>query len=324
VVKNSENKIMKAIRVHQFGGPEVMKLEEIPDLKPTPDQVLVRIRAIGVNPVDTYIRAGAYDPKPTLPYTPGKDAAGEVVGTGKRVYITGSVTGTYADHALCNRTDVHPLPQKLSFEQGAAIGVPYATAFRALFQRAQAKTGETVLIHGGSGGVGTAAIQLARNAGLTVIATAGTDEGIELTKKLGAHHVLNHRKPDYLAEISTITKGGGVNVILEMLANVNLGKDLTVLAMGGRISVIGSRGPVEINPRDAMRRDADIRGVMLGNASPEDRAQIFAGLGAAFENGSLTPIVGKTFRLAEAANAHEEVMKPGAHGKIVLTTDGHR
>ena len=312
---------MKAIRVHQFGGPEVMKLETIPDLKPTGNQVLVHIRAVGVNPVDTYIRAGSYDPKPQLPYTPGKDAAGEVVGSGKRVYISGAVTGAYADHALCNPNDVHPLPEKLSFEQGASIGVPYATAFRALFQRAQAKTDETVLIHGGSGGVGTAAIQLARNAGMKVIATAGTAEGIELTKKLGAHHVLNHRNPDYLAEIPKITNGRGVDVILEMLANVNLGKDLMVLAMRGRIAIIGSRGPVEINPREAMRRDADIRGVMLGNASVEERMRIFTELDLGFHVGTLTPIVGKTMPLADAAKAHEEVMKPGAHGKIVLKPD---
>ncbi|MDB6059825.1 MAG: Zn-dependent oxidoreductase, NADPH:quinone reductase, partial [Verrucomicrobiales bacterium] len=309
---------MKAIRVHQFGGPEVMKLEEVPNMQPSDGEVLVRIRAVGVNPVDTYILAGSYDPKPTLPYTPGKDAAGEVVGTGERVYITGSVTGANADHALCKSFDVHPLPKRLSFEQGAAVGVPYATAYRALFQRARAIAGETILIHGGSGGVGTAAIQLARNAGMVVIATAGTDEGIELTKKLGAQHVLNHRKPDYLNEIAKITSGRGVDVILEMLSNVNLGKDLTVLAMSGRISVIGSRGPVEINPRDAMKRDADIRGVMLGNATAADRAEIFAALGAGFENGTLTPIVGKILPLAEAAKAHEEVMKPGAHGKIVL------
>jgi NADPH2:quinone reductase len=312
---------MKAIRVHQFGGPEVMKLEEVPDLKPAGNQVLVRIRAVGVNPVDSYNRSGSYDPKPTLPYTPGKDAAGEVVGSGKRVYITGTVTGAYADHALCNASDVHPLPDKLSFEQGAAIGVPYATAYRALFQRARACPGETVLIHGGSGGVGTAAIQIARNGGMIVIATAGTEEGIALAKKLGAHHVLNHRKADYLAEIPQITRGHGINVVLEMLANVNLGKDLEVLAFGGRIAVIGSRGPVEINPREAMRRDADIRGVMLGNALPEERLQIFAALGAGFENGTLVPIVGKKMPLSEAAKAHEEVMKPGAHGKIVLATD---
>jgi NADPH:quinone reductase len=309
---------MKSIRVHQFGGPEVMKLGEVPNMQPSDGQVLVRIRAVGVNPVDTYIRAGTYDPKPTLPYTPGKDAAGEVVGTGQRVYMTGAITGTYADHALCNATDVHPLAERLSFEQGAAIGVPYATAYRALFQRAQAKSGETVLIHGGSGGVGTAAIQLARNAGMIVIATAGTEDGIELTKKLGAHHVLNHRNADYLSEIATITHGRGVDVILEMLSNVNLGKDLTVLAMRGRVAVIGSRGAVEINPRDAMKREADVRGVMLTTATEEERKQMFAALGAGFENGTLTPVLGKSFPLAEAAKAHEEVMTPGAYGKITL------
>jgi len=312
---------MKAICIHQFGGPEVMKLEEVPNTRPSSDQVLVRIRAVGINPVDTYIRAGSYDPKPTLPYTPGKDAAGEVVGTGARVYITGSLTGAYAEYAICNSADVHPLPGRLSFEQGAAIGVPYATAYRSLFQRASAVAGETVLIHGGSGGVGTAAIQLARNAGLTVIATAGTAEGIELTKRLGAHYVLNHRALDYLSEIAKITHGKGVDVIVEMLANVNLGKDLTVLAMHGRICIVGSRGPVEINPRDAMKRDADIRGVMLGNATAQERLQIFAALGAGFENGTLTPIVGKIFALGEAAKAHEAVMQSGAQGKIVLKTD---
>jgi NADPH2:quinone reductase len=312
---------MKAIRVHQFGGPEVMKLEDVPDLKPAPGQVLVRIRAVGINPVDTYIRSGNYDPKPNLPYTPGKDAAGEVVGSGARVYITGTTTGAYAEYALCQTADVHPLPERLSFEQGAAIGVPYATAYRALFQRAGAISGETVLIHGASGGVGSAAIQLARSAGLTIIGTAGTPEGIDLVRKMGAHHVLNHRSPDYLRDVMKITNGAGVNIVLEMLANVNLGKDLTVLAMFGRVIVIGSRGPVEINPRDVMRRDADIRGVMLANATPQERTQIFENLDTGFEAGTLMPIIGKTFPLAEAAKAHEAVMQSGAYGKIVLKAE---
>src|SRR5437773_1389936 len=179
---------MKAIRVTQFGGPEVLKLETVPDPKPAKGQVLVRVHAAGVNPVDTYIRSGSYT-NLSLPYTPGKDAAGIIEAKGDatdqfplgdRVYTSGSITGTYAELTLCDAADVHPLPKQISFAQGAALGVPYATAYRALFHRAEARAGETVLIHGASGGVGLAAVQFARSAGLTVIGTAGSDGGSKL------------------------------------------------------------------------------------------------------------------------------------------------
>src|SRR5215510_6788617 len=155
---------MKAIRVHEFGGLEVLHLEEVPTPQPGSGLVLVRMHATGVNPVETYIRAGTYARLPALPYTPGNDAAGvvEEVGadasefkTGDRVYTSGSVTGTYAEFALCKKEQVHPLPANVSFAQGAAIGTPYATAYRGLLQRATVKPGETVLVHGASGGVGT-------------------------------------------------------------------------------------------------------------------------------------------------------------------------
>ena len=175
---------MKAIRVHQFGDPEVMHLEELPDPRPGPGQVVVRVKAVGVNPVDTYIRTGTYT-QPPLPYTPGLDAAGIVesagegvkqVRPGDRVYLAGSLSGTYAERALCETSHVQPLPQAVSFSQGAGVSVPYATAYRALFHRAKAVPGEVVLIHGASGGVGLAALQIARAAGLTVIGTTGTDQ----------------------------------------------------------------------------------------------------------------------------------------------------
>jgi NADPH2:quinone reductase len=312
---------MKAIRVHQFGGPEVLRWEDVPDPKPRSAQVLIRARAVGVNPVETYLRSGA-NPKLALPYTPGGDAAGEVVAgarpAGTRVYTSGSVSGAYAELILCAAADVHPLPEGITFAQGAAINIPFATAYRALFQRARLAPGECVLIHGGSGGVGTAAIQLARNAGLRVIATAGTAKGEELLRQLGAHHVVNHRKPDYLQEVMDLTEGRGVDAILEMLANVNLGKDLGILALNGRVVVIGSRGKVEIDARDTMMRDADIRGMMLFNASPKEKASIHAALGAGLANGTLSPVICREFPLAEAAQAHELIMQPGAHGKIVL------
>jgi NADPH2:quinone reductase len=302
---------MKAIRVHQFGGPEVMRLEEIPDLRAGSGQVLVRVRAAGVNPVDTYIRSGAYGNMYPLPYTPGIDAAGIIEATGERVYLSGSVTGTYAELAVCERSQVHPLPDSLSFSQGAAINVPYATAYRALFQKAMAKPGETVLVHGASGGVGVAAIQLAAAAGCNVIGTAGSERGLALVREQGAHQVLDHRKPDYL-------NGVEANVILEMLANVNLGKDFTALAKFGRVVVIGSRGEVQVAPREIMRRDATVYGMLLFNMPAEEKVCVHAALAEGFNSGKLRPVVGKEFPLAEAGLAHEAVMQPGAYGKIVL------
>src|SRR5262249_47157693 len=321
---------MKAIRVSAFGGPEVLQSEDMPTPKSGPDEMLVRIHATGVNPVETYIRAATYARLPELPYTPGNDGAGvvEQVGAdvtefkaGDRVYTAGSLTGTYAEVALCRKEQVHPLPANVSFAQGAAIGTPYATAYRGLLQRAVAKPGETVLVHGASGAVGTAAVQLARADGLRVFGTAGSDQGLKLAREQGAHEVFDHRAPDHFEEVMKATGGRGVDIIVEMLANVNLGKDLKILAKGGRVVIIGSRGPVEINPRDTMQRDADIRGTILPNTPLVEMASIHAGLVAGLENGTLRPVIGKEFALAETAEAHRAVMAPGALGKIVLVAD---
>ena len=318
---------MKAIRVHQFGGPEVLRLEDVPDPKPSAGQVVVRIGAAGVNPVETYVRAGAYARVPSLPYTPGSDAGGtiESVGPngsrfkpGDRVYVGGSLTGTYAELALCDERSVYPLPSTASFAQGAAMHVPYATAYRALFNRAHALGGETVLIHGASGGVGIAAVQLARAAGLYVVGTAGSGRGKKLVADEGAHKVLDHTAPSHFDEALAATGGRGYDVIIEMLSNVNLGRDLPLLAPKGRVVVIGSRGPVEINPRDTMSRDASILGMSLMNASVEELAGIHAALVAGLENKTLRPVIGQQIPLAEAARAHTAVMEAGAHGKIVL------
>jgi NADPH2:quinone reductase len=318
---------MKAIRVHQFGGPDELKLEVVPDPKPEPGQVLVKIHAAGVNPFDTYIRTGTYSMKPQLPYTPGADAAGVVaavgsgvqrVKAGDRVYVAGTLSGAYAEQVLCLESQVHSLPKNVSFQQGAAIGVPYVTAYRALFQKAHALPSETVLVHGGSGGVGLAAVQLARAHGMTVVGTAGTERGRALVKENGAHHALDHAQQDLPDQLKKLTDGRGADVILEMLANKNLVRDLAMVAMHGRVVVIGNRGTIEINPRDAMGRDATIMGMVLFNASEKEMASIHAALGAALESGVARPVIGKEFPLAEASRAHEEVMKPGSYGKIVL------
>jgi NADPH2:quinone reductase len=317
---------MKAIRVKAFGEPDVMQLATVPDPNPGPGQVLVRVSHAGVNPVETYIRSGKYARLPELPYTPGSDGAGVVfrvgqgvteVQPGQRVWLTGSVTGTYADMALCEASHVHPLPTHVSFAQGAALGTPYATAYRALFQRGGAKAGNTVLIHGATGGVGIAAVQLARSRGLRVLATGGTDAGRVLLLNLGAEP-FDHTAAGYADAILAATGGQGVDLIVEMLANVNLGHDLTLLARGGRVAVVGSRGPVEVNPRDAMMREADIRGVMLTGATPAEFAEIRTALGAGLANRTLDPLVGEEIPLAEAPRAHQAVMAPGHRGKVVL------
>jgi NADPH2:quinone reductase len=300
---------MKAIRVHQFGGPEVLQLETIPDPQPGPGQILVRVKAAGVNPVDTYVRAGGYAVKPPLPYTPGCEAAG-VLENGNRVYTAGSIAGpvlgNYAEVVVCEPCQVHPLPATLTFAQGAAIGVAYGTAYRALFDRANAQPGETVLVHGASGGVGLAAVQLAVAHGCRVIGTASTERGRQLVREQGAHEVGDH------------SIAASPDIIIEMLANVNLARDLEVIAKGGRIVVVGNRGTVEINPRFLMAKDAAVLGLVLVNLTPAELTRIHTALAPGFANGSLRPVVGKELPLAEAARAHEDMMKSGAAGKVVL------
>ncbi len=322
---------MKTIRVHETGGPEVLRYEDAPEPVPGPGQVLVRIHAAGVNPVDTYIRAGAPGRSPALPYTPGSDGAGVVealgdgvayVAVGDRVYLAGTVAGpyagTYAEKAVCDASHLYRLPARVSFAQGAAVNVPYATAYRALFDRADAKPGETVLVHGGSGGVGIGSIQLARAAGMRVFATAGTARGQALVLEQGAHAVFDHTAPDYLSAILRATEGRGVDVVIEMLANVNLDKDLGLLAPRGRVVVVGNRGRVEIDARQTMGRDAAILGMTLMNATPQDRVRIHAALVAGLENGTLRPVVGRELPLSAAAEAHVAVIESRAYGKIVL------
>ncbi|OLC95214.1 MAG: NADPH:quinone reductase [Acidobacteria bacterium] len=318
---------MKAILVRQFGGPEVLKLEEVPTPKPAAGQVLVGVHAAGVNPYDTYMRAGTYAQKPALPYTPGSDAAGviEAIGEGvkkvkpgDRVYTAKTVTGAYAEYALALEEQVHSLPAKVNFSQGAGVWVPYGTAYHALFHSAKAHASEAVLVHGASGGVGTAAVQMARAIGLTVLGTAGTQKGLELVKREGAHQVFDHSKAGYQEEIMKATGGRGVDLILEMLANVNLAHDLKLLAIHGRVIVIGNRGEVTINARELMARRGSIRAFTLWGITLAEEADIHAGLIAGLENGTLRPVVGKELPLAEAARAHKEILEPGAAGKIAL------
>jgi len=317
---------MKTIVVREFGGPEVLRLEEAPEPQAGPGHILVDLKAIGVNPVDTYLRAGTYTRRPDLPWTPGTDAAGVVEAVtagspfkpGDRVYTYGALNGVYAEKAVVEFTRAFPLPDSLSFEQGAAIGVPYATAHRALFLSGGARRGETVLIHGASGGVGVAAVQLALSAGLIVMGTAGGAEGVSFLKSLGVTYALDHRKPGYMDEILALTNAKGPTLIVEMLANANLSEDMRVAAQRGRIVIIGSRGLIAVDPRLTMVKDLTVRGMSLHNMTDAEREQVHADLAAGFASGALKPLIGAKFPLEQAAKAHAAILVPGARGKIVL------
>ena len=318
---------MKAIRVEQFGDPSVLKLQDVPDPQPGPGQVLIEVKTTGVNPVEAYVRTGTYVSKPNLPYTPGSDCAGVVKALGDavkafkigdRVYTQGSITGTYATQTVCDVASVHPLPRQATFQQGAAVGVPYATAYYGLFIRGKLQAGETLLIHGASGGVGIAAVQLAAALGITVFGTGGSARGRQLVTENGAHRVFDHHASNYLQEIMDATGGRGVDAVLEMAAHINLAKDPTILAKRGRVIVVGNRGPIEINARDFMQRNADMRAMSLPSAESNELVRIHAAIVAGLTNQTLRPVVGREMALADAAQAHRDVMEPGAYGKIVL------
>ena len=322
---------MKAVRIYEFGDADVLRYEDVPDPAAGPGQVVIKVEAIGVNPVDTYIRAGVHLIRPDLPFIPGSDAAGTVLAVGDgvrsfkpgdRVYASGSLGEAwgdcYAEQLVRRAEQFCPLPGNVSFAQGAAMGIPYGTAYRALIQRGGAKAGETVLVHGASGAVGTAALQIAVGNGILTIGTAGSERGLELIRKQGAGHVLDHTKEGYLDEVAALTGGRGPDIILEMLANVNLARDMDIAAKYGRIVVIGNRGPVEINPREAMMKDLDIIGIALPNTSPDEMTTIHAALGKGLADGRLNPVIGKELPLAEAVESHHAVLRPGAYGKIVL------
>ncbi len=307
-------------------------MDTVPDPVAGPGQVVVRLHAAGVNPVDTYVRSGTYARKPELPFIPGSDGAGivEAVGAGvtgvkpgDRVYTAGvsarPLNGTYAERVVCDGTSVHPLAERASFAQGAGMHVPYATAYRALFKLAHADAGQTVLVHGASGGVGTAAVQLARARGCRVIGTAGSDAGVALVRAQGADVVVNHRAEGYLQQVLAATDGRGPDVIIEMLANANLDRDLGVVAPCGTIVVVGNRGRVEIDARQMMQKGSCVIGMLLWNTPAAELASIHAALVAGLENGTIAPVVGAELPLEQAPEAHVRVMAPGAHGKIVLT-----
>lgn len=328
----------RVIEVARFGGPEVLSGAQRPLGALEAGQVRVDIEAAGVNPADAYLIGGGYEfLHPHLPFVPGFDAAGVVtalgpavdgLAVGDRVWVCTMplrTTGTYADSIDCDQRAVHPLPDHLSFEQGAALGIPYITAHRALIQRGAAARAEIVLVHGASGGVGTAAVQLARSIGMRVIATASTVEGRTLLRQLGADFTLDHSAEGYLDAVDHITGGRGVDLIIEMMAGTNLEKDLSILGHRGRVVVVGSRTPITITPRLLLRRDLDVRGMALWNMTKAEITASLDEISRLLDSRALIPVVGQRLPLTDASVAHRTLVESGrSPGKVVLMTNPQR
>jgi NADPH2:quinone reductase len=321
--------VMRAVRVKEFGGPENLLIEEVPLPVPGDGEVLVKVEAAGVNPIDTYIRSGQRSDLPTLPFTPGIDGAGLIVKAGphvnavkegERVFISGSKSGTYAEYALCAVRDVYPLTMNFAWSEGAAIGVPYRTAYYALHIATRAKGGETLFIHGGSGSVGIAAIQIAKTLGLAVVASAGSASGMQLAKKHGALRTVNHNEKGYIETALGFTANRGFDIILEMSAHTNLNADIQLLSNGGKVIVIGSRGGIDINARDLMQKNGTLRGMSIMQMSTSEHREIASGLNALVQLGIVQPPLGALIPMKDVADAHRKVLENGKEGKLVLLT----
>ncbi|GAP97987.1 NADPH:quinone reductase [Leptolyngbya sp. NIES-2104] len=320
---------MKAIQVSQFGSPDVLQLVELPDLTPAAGQVVMQVHAAGVSPLDTYVREQSHGaPTPPLPYIPGFEAAGTIAALGEGVtqfqvgdqVYANTFLGAYAEQVVLDATTVYRSPNTVSFAQATMLSNSYPTAYYALYHLAKAKPGETVFVHGASGAVGTAAVQMARAGGLKVVGTAGSDRGLELIKSEGAHYALNHRDPDYLKQALAITDGQGFDIILEMNATKKLADDAMLVGKFGRIVVIGgTNGAAPFDATPILWKGASIIGLYIGLATLAELAQIHAAIYAGLENKTLRPTVAQEFSLVDAAKAHEAVHQNSSSGKIVLS-----
>ncbi|KAK2149020.1 hypothetical protein LSH36_471g03013 [Paralvinella palmiformis] len=272
-------KVMKAVRIHRFGGPEVLTVER------------------------------------DVPIPQPKDTE-----QGDKVYSIFSLSGTYAKYYVSEEKYVFHLHDSVDYHQGAAIGIPYYTAYRALAIRCKAKAGQSVLVHGASGAVGLASCQIGQALGLKVIGTAGTDQGLDLIKKNGAQSAFNHKEGGYIDKIKEAT--GGVDIILEMLADVNLAMDCQLCKYHGKIAVIGSRASLDFAPRLLMASEVEVYGVALQSSSEKEMREMESYLYRCQELGLLKPVVGKVYPLEDASEAHRNVIdhSGGSHGKIILTT----
>jgi len=319
---------MRAMRAHQFGGPEMLRLEDAPTPQVQAGQVQIRVRAAGINPADLVRLSGRLQPLP-LPYIPGTDVCGEVeaigagvthVKRGDRVFGR-AVTGGYAEQTCLAASETIPLPAGLSFEEGAAIPIPFYTAYHALHNKAALRAGETVLVSAGGGGVGVAAIQLAKVVGARVLTTVGSKEKADRTRTLGADVAVNYREQDFVAEAQKFTDGKGVDVIIENVAADNFARDFAALAVRGRIVLIGTgtgkSADATFGVFGALSKDATIYGMSLVNAGSAI-PQMATRLTSLFAAGKIKPIVSRAYPLSEAHQALADLVAGKVFGKLVL------
>lgn len=324
---------MKAVAIREPGGPEVLELAEIATPAPGHGEILIRVEAAGVNRPDTIQRMGLYPPPPGAPETPGLEVAGEVVATGAGVtrWKAGDKVcalvggGGYAEYCLAHEAHALPVPKGLSMTEAAALPETFFTVWTNVFERGALKAGKTFLVHGGTSGIGTTAIQLAVILGATVIATAGSAEKCKAIEALGAT-AINYREQDFVEVVKTLTEGRGVDVILDMVGGDYIERNIKAAATDGRIVSIaflnGSTANVNFMP--IMLKRLTLTGSTLRPRSIEEKAALAAALEAKvwplIEAARVKPLIDKVFPLGDAAGAHALMEKSSHIGKIVLTT----
>jgi len=323
---------MRYIFAREPGPPDVLTLAETSVPRPRADEVLIEVAYAGVNRPDCLQRAGAYPPPPDASPIIGLEVAGKIVAVGGSVgdWRVGDVVcaltpgGGYAQYCATPAAFCLPLPRGLSALEAASLPENYFTVWNNVFDRGHLAAGETLLVHGGSGGIGVTAVQLAKAFGAKVVATVGSAEKAAFCREMGVDHVINYREQDFVAEVATITAKRGVDVVLDIVGGDYFEKNLRCLALEGRLAIIaflqGSR--VTIDFRHVMLRRLTITGSTLRASTTERKAQIARSLREKvwplFESKRLKPVVSHVFRLAEAAAAHA-LMESGAHlGKIML------
>ncbi len=323
---------MKAVEITRPGGPDVLRLTDRPMPVPGPDEVLIQVAAAGVNRPDVFQREGAYPPPPGASDIPGLEVAGRIVGLGDNAapWKVGDTAcalvagGGYAAYALAPARQVLPVPDGLDLVQAAALPETFFTVWTNLFESGALSAGETVLIHGGSSGIGTTAIQLGRAFGAEAIVTVGSDEKAEFCAGLGAA-TINYRTQNFMPAVKEMTDGKGVNVVLCMVGGSYLADNVACLADGGRLVIIALLGGAEgqLNLSRVMRGRLTITGSTLRPRSVAEKGRIAEVLRERvwplLAKGDVRPVIHATFPLAEAANAHA-LMESSTHvGKIVLT-----
>lgn len=326
-------KTMKAIAIREPGGPDVLELREIATPEPGHGEILIKVAAAGVNRPDTIQRMGLYPAPPGSPETPGLEVAGEVVATGPGVTLwkAGDKVcalvggGGYAEYCLAHEAHALPVPHGFTMTEAAALPETFFTVWTNVFERGALKAGETFLVHGGSSGIGTTAIQLANLFGATVIATAGSAEKCAACEKLGAHAAINYREKDFAEEAKRLTEGRGVDVILDMVGGDYIQRNINACATDGRIvSIAFLNGPVaEVNFMPVMLKRLTLTGSTLRPRSIEEKAALASALKAKvwplLDAGRVKPQIDTVFPLADAAKAHALMEKSSHIGKIVLT-----